>query len=106
VSEFTDLHVPDGFQGLLEISSEARIFAVGRRGHYNERGEYLTSSVPAIESTSGATGVEKILPHLVDGGGYSTKIVIFSGTPGQTGGGTLRLFNTSGTPAVQFPLVQ
>jgi hypothetical protein len=35
-------------------------------------------------------------PQLVDGGGYTTEFILFSGSAGQTFSGTLQFFTQSG----------
>jgi hypothetical protein len=93
--------LPDPFKGVLRVSTASGgISVVGLRSRYNERGEFLiTTTPPAIEAAP--SGSQLVLPHLPDGGGYTTEFVLFSGSPGQTESGSLLLFEQSGQP---FPL--
>ncbi len=88
--------LPQPFSGVLRISAPSSISVVGLRGRYNERSEFLiTTTPPALESAA-ASGAELLFPHLVNGGGYTTQFILFSGTAGQTSAGTLRFFNQNG----------
>jgi hypothetical protein len=81
--------VPQSLQGMLEITSSAPgVAAVGLRGRYNERGDFLITTMPMIDETVPITG-EQFFPHLATGGGYTTQFVLFSGTTGQTASGSL-----------------
>jgi hypothetical protein len=81
---FTNL--PPSFKGLLRISSASSpVSVVGLRSRYNERGEFLITTTPPSNETVSSTA-QLVFPHLVDGGGYTTQIILFSGTPGQATG--------------------
>jgi len=99
IPAFADL--PDSFRGVLRISTpnSGGLVAVALRGRYNERGDFLISSTPpSSESTSVG---ERIFPHLANGGGYSTQIVLFTSDPTSTG--QLLFYSRSGQP-LQLPL--
>jgi hypothetical protein len=68
----------------------------GLRGRYNERGDFLITTTAPIPESAAPSISELIFPHLVDGGGYTTQFVLFSGSPGQTANGVLRFFSQSG----------
>ena len=85
------------FKGVLRMSSPSPVNVVGLRGRYNERGDFLiTTTSPVDEATTTATN-EMVFPHLVDSGGYTTQIILFSGAAGQTAVGNIRFFNQAGT---------
>ncbi len=92
IQGFAALQTP--FQGVLRISSPASIAVVGVRGRYNERNEFLFTTIPSANEAAAAPAL--FIPHLADGGGYSTQFIIFSGTAGQTSTGILQLFTQSG----------
>jgi len=88
------------FQGVLRISSSSPISVVGLRGRYNERPQpdfLLTTTPPTLESQA-ASSAELLFPQLVNGGGYSTQFILFSGSAGQVSAGNLRFFTTTGLP--------
>ena len=94
---FQRLRIP--FKGLVRISTNAAsgISVVGLRGRYNERAEFLiTSLAPATEGAP-TPGTDLYFPHFVRGGGYSTQFVVFNGSAGETSG-SLRFFSQSGQP--------
>jgi hypothetical protein len=87
--------LPASFQGVLRISG-ANVDVTGLRGRYNERGDFLITTTAPIPESAPSTTSELILPHLVDGGGYTTQFVLFSGSPGQVSSGVLRFFSQTG----------
>jgi hypothetical protein len=94
--------LPDSFKGILRIStaSSAGVSVVGLRGEYNERAEFLMSTTPPISEMHSSVGRELMLPHLVDGGGYTTEFIVFNGAGAQLSTGSLLLFQQSGEPLV------
>jgi len=74
------------------------ISVTGVRGRYNERGDFLITTIsPAPESPS-ATPSPIYFPHIVEGGGYTTQIIVFGDTPGLGTSGKVRYFSQSGAP--------
>jgi len=96
---FEFLNPPAIFQGTLNFTAPAGLAVIGLRGRYNERGDFLMTSLPVLPVTLPGTG-EKIIPQIVDGGGYTTQFVFPSV---QTGGAVMRFFSSSG-PAMPLPL--
>jgi hypothetical protein len=93
--------MPKPFRGVLRVSSASPIAVTGLRGHYNERREFLLAAiVPAGESTDDSG--ELFLPHLVDGGGYSTQLVLFNRTSDPVSG-NIFFFNQAGQPINLLP---
>jgi hypothetical protein len=88
-------NLPASFRGVLRISG-ANVNVTGLRGRYNERGDFLITTTAPIPESAPALISEMVFPHLVDGGGYTTQFVLFSGSPGQTANGVLRFFSQSG----------
>jgi hypothetical protein len=91
--------LPNPFKGILRITtSGSGISVVGLRSRTNERSEFLiTTAPPSNEGGAPASG-ELLFPHLVNGGGYTTQFILFSGTAGQTASGNLRFFKQDGSP--------
>jgi len=86
------------FQGVLRASSTANISVLGLRGRYNERGDFLMTTTPPTDEAAPASTSPLFVPHLADGGGFTTQFVLFSGTAGQSSSGTLQFFAQSGSP--------
>jgi sugar lactone lactonase YvrE len=95
--------LPAGFKGVLRVStsSPSGVSVVGVRGHYNERGDFLMPTTAPINEAEVAATHELILPHFVDGAGFSTEFIILNGTSTSLPSGELMLYQDSGQP---FPL--
>jgi hypothetical protein len=85
-------------QGILRITTDlSSISVVGLRGRTNERGHFLMTTTPPTLENDFAISAERLFPHLVDGGGWTTQFILFSGTTAQTSGGTLSFVKPDGT---------
>src|SRR6266481_9692703 len=85
------------FQGVLRITTTSSgLSVVGLRTTVNERTDFLIASTPPVVESNPSTTREWLFPHLVDGGGYTTQFILFSGTAGQSSSGTLGFFDQSG----------
>ena len=95
-------NLPQPFQGVVRISTASSGLAVvGLRTRYNERGDFLITTTPATSES--ATPGPLFFPHLAIGGGYTTQMILFSGSPGSSSSGILNFFSQSGTPWVVTP---
>jgi hypothetical protein len=93
---FPSLQPP--FEGLVRVTTNTpAVAAVGLRGRYNERSDFLITTTPPVDEGSPATSAEFDFPHFVNGGGYTTQFILFSGTAGQSGTGRLNFFGQDGT---------
>ena len=86
------------FQGVLQISSAtSAIHAAGIRSRYNERGDFLITTTPPVNELDTAVDSELIFPHVVDGGGYSTQLILWNRVGAEsTSAGVLRFFTQTG----------
>jgi IPT/TIG domain len=87
-------NLPASFRGMLVVSSNARISVLGLRERYNERGDFLISTTPAVADNARATVNERAFPHIVSGGGYSTEFLLIN--RGVASEGTIMLRTQSG----------
>lgn len=88
-------NLPSAFQGILRASSQSSgIGAAVLRGRVNERGEFLITALPTTDERTTSASAPAFFPHLVDGGGYTTQMILFSAN--QSNWGTLRLFSQTG----------
>jgi hypothetical protein len=55
------------------------------RGRYNERGDFLITTTPAIPEDTVPDLEPLYIPHIVNGGGYTTQFVMFRATAQSTG---------------------
>lgn len=94
--------LPRPFQGVLRISSASSISVVGLRGRYNERSDFLITTIPPVNEEAGDAAAgsgprgELFFPHFVEAGGYTTQFILFSGSAGRQSSGTLRFVSQSG----------
>ena len=97
---FPSLTVSPGlpFQGLLRITSFSSIAVVAVRARYNENGSFLITTTPVSNEASSASTAELDFAQIVDGGGYSTQFVLFSGITDQNTTGILNFFGEDGLP--------
>jgi hypothetical protein len=92
-------NLPQPFQGVLRVTTtSAGISVVALRQRYNERGDYLITTTPPTLETSTPTTAARSFPHFVNGDGYTTQFILFSGTAGQTAAGNVRFYRQNGTP--------
>ena len=91
--------MPQQFQGVVRIASASVPIAVaGLRGRYNERGDFLITTMPIANEATPASSAERIIPHLAVGGGYTTQMILMSGVEGPSSTGQLRFSTPAGEP--------
>jgi len=97
---FDDVTLPNPFKGVFRVATtnDQQIAVITLRSRTNERGDFLLTTTPPVNEHSTATAFEAFFPHLVDGGGWSTQAVLFSGIAGQSANGLLRFFGVDGQP--------
>ena len=93
-------NLSSNFRGVLHISSNTSISAIGLRTRYNERGDFLISTTPAIADNTRSGTDMFVFPQVVSGSGYTTEFILMnSAVPSQ---GTLSLKSQTGT---ELPLL-
>jgi hypothetical protein len=90
--------LPTSFKGMLRISSNASISLVGLRARYNERTDFLITTVPISQELTQGSSAEEMFPHVVDSGGYTTQFILLDVVQGQTSTGTIRFRTIGGEP--------
>ncbi|HEY2382022.1 MAG TPA: NHL repeat-containing protein [Terriglobia bacterium] len=91
--------LPNPFKGVLRVSTPSQdVSVIGLRTRYNERGEFLITTTPPVSETAAARTEPLLVPHLPDGGGFATELILFSADPGQAVSGSIGLFQQSGEP--------
>jgi len=92
-------NLPVKFQGVLRLStaSPAGISMIGLRGAYNERGDFLIATMPCVNEELSDNDTEKVFPHIVNGGGYTTEFILMSPTATS---GEVRFRSQSGSPTL------
>jgi hypothetical protein len=92
-------NLPQPFQGVLRVSTgSSGLAVVGLRTRFNERGDFLITTTPPASETATPSNGQLFFPHLAIGGGYTTQLILFSGSPGPSSSGTLNFVSQSGVP--------
>jgi hypothetical protein len=93
---FPTLQLP--FTGVLHVSSTGPISIIDLRITSNARGETIVSTVTPLNKAV-PMGSTLYLPHLVDGGGFTSRVLFINPT-GLWSAGTISLFATDGNATV------
>jgi hypothetical protein len=80
----------------MTVSAPVPFVVTGIRGRTNERGDFLITTTPAVNSSTRVNSSELLFPHFADGGGYSTQFVLFG--PGTAG--AMYFYEQSGEPKI------
>jgi hypothetical protein len=97
---------PPGYIMRFSTSSAAGVSVTGLLGTVNERGDFIMTATPAIPEDTAADPAPRYIAHIVDGGGFSTQVVMFSATAQSAVSGfaaTTQYFTPSGSPLI-FPI--
>ena len=95
--------LPSTFKGIVKFTSSSIVSVAALRGRYNERGDFLITTIPLTTELSSGSSSEIVFPHIVDSGGYTTQFVLFNTVTDQTSAGTL-LFRTVGGQRLDLTL--
>ena len=89
------LDMPNPFEGLLRVTAtDPGITVTGLRARYNESGRFIATTTGPLKAIAGPV----VFPHIVDGSGYATKVILVNAASGQPISGALRLLNETGEP--------
>jgi hypothetical protein len=83
--------------GSLEITSTQPVSIVALRLTTNQRGETLLTSTPIADLSVPPTNSPAYFPHLADGGGYRTGLILLN-TSTDLEAGTVEIFDDTGAP--------
>jgi hypothetical protein len=83
--------------GSLEITSSQPLSIIALRLTTNQRGETLLTSTPIADLSAASTNSPVYFPHLADGGGYTTGLVLLN-TSTETEAGIIEMFDDAGRP--------
>jgi hypothetical protein len=86
--------LPEGFTGVLDISSTLPFAALTLRSMMNERDEFLMTTFPIADANQSAP-TPVVFPQIADGGGYVTQFILVSS--GQATSATLEFYDETGT---------
>jgi hypothetical protein len=87
--------LPENFTGVLDIRSPTAFAAVTVRSLFNERDDFLLTAFPVADLTQPPHS-PIVFPHIADGGGYMTQIVLLGANgPANT---TISFHGENGNP--------
>jgi hypothetical protein len=103
IVDFLDSLIPSlanqTVRGVLRITTDLDgISVTGLRGRYNERQEFLLATVSPVLEDWLFNSEERFFPFVINGGGFTSEIVLFSGGGGQPSSGVLTFVQPDGTP--------
>jgi hypothetical protein len=93
-------NLPPGFRGILHVSSDQPISAIGLRIRYNERNELVLATTPAVPDTVASTTDAYVFPQVVSGMGFSTEFILMNFDAPT--GGTVTIKSQNGTAMPVF----
>ena len=104
IANAPDFNLPADFAtatqfGSLEITSSQPLSVLGLRGTMNQRNEFLMTTTPVADLTRVLADSPIYFPQFVDGGGYTTSIILLN-TSSVTETGTLEIMDGNGEPFV------
>jgi hypothetical protein len=89
--------VPPTFSGTLRVTASAPegITVAGLRGQVNARSDFVMSSLLPANPANVTT--QKLVPQVVQGGGYHTEVFLLNAQPSRASTGTLNVISSTGS---------
>ena len=78
---------PSSLTGTFTFSSNIPISVVALRGRFNERSEFLLTTLPVTDLSAAPSAAPIVFPHFAAGGGWTTQIVLVNPTDATLTGG-------------------
>jgi YVTN family beta-propeller protein len=85
------------FQGTFSFTSTVPVAVVAIRGLVNERGDFLASILPVIDTTLAPPTGTVVIPYFFDGGGWTTQVLLVNPTDNPLSG-TVQFIGPNGVP--------
>jgi hypothetical protein len=100
ISQFLDqapfnVYTASTFLGTFSFTSSVPVAVAALRGFTNERGEFLMSTLPVIDTTIAPNSGTTVIPHFADGGGWTTQLLLVNPTDNAMAG-TIRFLDPNG----------
>ncbi len=84
------VELPDDFtSGLLRVRATGEVAVIALRIRINARGELKATTTLPSNEIARATSEDRFFAHLADSEGWTTELILFSGTVGEASSGTL-----------------
>lgn len=71
---------PLGFQGTFSFISDVQISVIALQGYRNERGDFLITTLPVIDTTAPVGNLSAVLSQFTDGDGWTTSVLLVNPT--------------------------
>ena len=84
-------------QGTFSFTSSVPVAAVGLRALTNERGEFLLTSLPVVDTSASIANSAVTLAHFADGAGWTSQVVLVN-PASSTITGSIQFLDSGGTP--------
>jgi pseudomonalisin len=85
--------------GSLDITSDQLISVLATRGTNNQRNEFLFTTTPVADLTQFLNNSPVYFPEFLDGGGYTTSLLLLN-TSNRIESGTLQILDNNGIPMI------
>lgn len=85
-----------GITGAFSFTSDQPVAVIALRGFTNERGEFLMTTLPVIDTEAPVNVGTQFLAHFADGGGFTTQVLLVNPTNSAMSGSVQ--FYSTGTP--------
>jgi hypothetical protein len=87
--------LPEGFTGVLDLSSSTPFAALTQRSQTNSRGDFLLTTFPIADANQAAPA-PIVFPQIAVGGGYTTQFFLLSAAGAANM--TISFFGDTGAP--------
>src|SRR5262249_49483302 len=95
---FPDL--PDGFTGLIEISSTVAVNPITLLETDNARGDQVLTTLPVADLTRVDSPASLVFPQIAIGSGFSTRLILINRSSTAASSGSLAFYQSDGSPMV------
>jgi hypothetical protein len=105
IAKYVDelVNLPNNFKGVVKLSTATPVVVTSLRTRYNERRDLLVTTTPPWDEADPPITGEMDFPHVINGGGYTTQLVLIA--PGSySSSGKLSLMSQSGAPLTSLKL--
>jgi sugar lactone lactonase YvrE len=102
IARFVDeiFSIGEGYTGLLEIQSDSPISSVALKLTINHRSDLVLTTLPVADLTRPAGNGLLVFPHIVIGGGFSTRLILINTSTTAVSAGLMTFYKSDGSPFV------
>lgn len=89
--------IADGYTGLLEIRSSIPIVSIALKLTTNSRNDLVLTTLPSADLTQTSTGGPVVFPHIVIGGGFTTRLILINTSTAADSTGRTAFYKSDGS---------